>query len=272
MITDDVLTKVIQQVQGKYYGKYRGTVVENKDPQHIGRLKLKVPSILGEAETDWALPCMPLGGAVDQGLFGVPEIDSQVWVEFEEGAFSKPIWTGTFWQKKDDTPVELSDDEPTQKGIKTISGHQLVFEDKQDEESIHLEHPKGAILDIDKNGTIKLTDANGSTLTLDAENELLSVEDSTGNSVTMDDNGTTIKDSGGGEIKMAAKGGSVTISASKIVIDGNVFIGGEGGEGLIKGTTFMALFNSHTHPTGVGPSGPPVVPGDSAISTKGFVS
>ena len=75
----------------RYYGKYRGFVIENKDPEKRGRLRVSVPSILGQATTYWALPCLPFGGLLDQGLFLVPKISSQVWVEFEEGNCRHPI-------------------------------------------------------------------------------------------------------------------------------------------------------------------------------------
>lgn len=98
---EELLQQLTRQVQNKYYGKYRGFVVDNSDPEQLGRIRLRVPSILGDSVTGWALPCLPFGGLADQGFFMVPEASSQVWVEFEEGELSHPIWTGTFWQSGD---------------------------------------------------------------------------------------------------------------------------------------------------------------------------
>src|SRR5439155_25743748 len=51
---EELVIQLAQRIQGKYYGKYRGFVVDNADPDHIGRLKLRVPSVLGTTELDWA--------------------------------------------------------------------------------------------------------------------------------------------------------------------------------------------------------------------------
>lgn len=80
----------------RFYGKYRGLVVENVDPQQIGRVLVQVPDVLGEIPSSWAMPCVPAAG-IQAGCFIVPPIGSQVWVEFEQGDPDYPIWTGGFW-------------------------------------------------------------------------------------------------------------------------------------------------------------------------------
>jgi len=93
----DLLSNIAHRIQNTYYGKYRGVVSDNHDPENRARLRLTVPSVLGDEITDWALPCMPIVGAVDQGIFVVPEVGVPIWVEFEEGELARPIWTGTFF-------------------------------------------------------------------------------------------------------------------------------------------------------------------------------
>jgi Type VI secretion system/phage-baseplate injector OB domain len=88
----------------RYYGKYRGTVIENIDPEQIGRVLVQVPDVLGETPSSWALPCVPAAG-IQSGVFVVPPIGSQVWVEFEQGDPDYPIWTGGFWGLVADVPV-----------------------------------------------------------------------------------------------------------------------------------------------------------------------
>jgi uncharacterized protein involved in type VI secretion and phage assembly len=80
----------------RYYGKYRGTVRINVDPEQIGRVMLQVPDVLGNALSNWALPCLPAAG-IQSGCFIVPPVGSKVWVEFEQGDSNYPIWTGGFW-------------------------------------------------------------------------------------------------------------------------------------------------------------------------------
>jgi uncharacterized protein involved in type VI secretion and phage assembly len=79
-----------------YFGKYRGKVVNNIDPMQSGRIQVSVPSVLGEGRLSWAMPCAPYGGS-NVGLFTIPPVDANVWVEFEEGNTDYPIWSGCFW-------------------------------------------------------------------------------------------------------------------------------------------------------------------------------
>ncbi|HEY6446742.1 MAG TPA: phage baseplate assembly protein V [Acidobacteriaceae bacterium] len=88
----------------RFFGKYRGLVIENIDPQQIGRVLLQCPDVLGETPSSWAMPCVPAAG-IQAGCFIVPPIGSQVWVEFEQGDPDYPIWTGGFWGLVADAPV-----------------------------------------------------------------------------------------------------------------------------------------------------------------------
>ena len=88
----------------RFYGKYRGLVVENIDPQQIGRILVQVPDVLGEIPSSWAMPCVPAAG-IQAGCFVVPPLASQVWIEFEQGNPDYPIWTGGFWGLIADVPA-----------------------------------------------------------------------------------------------------------------------------------------------------------------------
>jgi uncharacterized protein involved in type VI secretion and phage assembly len=88
----------------RYYGKYRGTVLQNIDPEQIGRIMVEVPDVLGLTPSSWAMPCVPAAG-IQAGCFIVPPIGSQVWVEFEQGDPNYPIWTGGFWGLVADLPI-----------------------------------------------------------------------------------------------------------------------------------------------------------------------
>jgi hypothetical protein len=80
----------------KFFGKYRGTVVNNIDPMQIGRIQVMVPDVSNLVPTSWAMPCVPLAGK-QEGTFFVPQIGAGVWVEFEQGDPDYPIWVGGFW-------------------------------------------------------------------------------------------------------------------------------------------------------------------------------
>jgi hypothetical protein len=88
----------------RYYGKYRGTVINNIDPEQRGRIMAMVPDVLGLTPSSWALPCVPLAGK-QEGTFMVPQIGAAVWMEFEQGEPDFPIWTGGFWGLAAEVPA-----------------------------------------------------------------------------------------------------------------------------------------------------------------------
>lgn len=192
---EGLVARLAQQVERRFYGKYRGFVVDNQDPEKLGRLKLQVPSVLGdEVVTGWAMPCVPYGGDANQGALFIPEVDAGVWVEFEEGDLEFPIWVGTFWSKpggeselpkiNDESGSEGDvQDPPTRKIIKTASGHTLQFEDADEEVRILINDGqsenrivlgKAGLSVVNKDNSIVMTD------------EGIVIEDKNGNNITMD--------------------------------------------------------------------------------------
>jgi uncharacterized protein involved in type VI secretion and phage assembly len=88
----------------KFYGKYRGTVVQNIDPQQQGRIQALVPDVSNIIPGTWALPCVPLAGK-SMGTYLVPQIGAGVWIEYEQGNPDYPIWTGGFWGSSAEAPA-----------------------------------------------------------------------------------------------------------------------------------------------------------------------
>lgn len=80
----------------RYYGKYRGKVANNVDPMQLGRIQITVPAVLGDGRLSWALPCVAFAG-YRVGLFMLPPVGANIWVEFEAGDPDSPIWSGCFW-------------------------------------------------------------------------------------------------------------------------------------------------------------------------------
>ena len=272
---DATVERIVTQSQEKFFGKYRGLVVDNQDPENRARVTLQIPSIMGnEAITHWAEPCLPFGGLADQGLFMVPEVGAQVWVEFEAGNINHPIWTGTTWQQSGDAPQEAGDRSPNMRQLKTPSGQILSFDDTEGEEEIRLYHPSSAELKIDPEGVIQMTDADGATLVMNAAGSSIEISDSNGNTIKMEAAGTTVSDSNGNEIKMEGGGVKVTSSATVTIEGSMVNVGGSGGEPLIKGQSFLSLFATHMHTcTAPGsPTSPPIPQGEfSTLSMTSMV-
>ena len=266
---DQLLEKLYQQICSKRYGKYRATVVDRDDPEGKGRLRLQIPAVLGNQESGWALPCFANGGISDVGSITIPELDAHVWVEFEAGDPSLPIWTGTFFGQADDLPQEAQMSPPDARVVKTPKGSVFAISDQNDSESILLKHYAGQQLEMDAGGNLTIENTGGETITLDAENQRLTCEDCHGNAIEMNSSGITIKNTTG--CKISLENGAVKIEGSaEVTLDATaVNLGGAGGEGVIKGQSFLNMYMAHTHPTSMGPSGPPIPMGElSTISLK----
>jgi uncharacterized protein involved in type VI secretion and phage assembly len=88
----------------KFYGVYRGTVVNNVDPLQIGRIMATVPDVSGLTPTTWAMPCVPIAGK-QMGVFIVPQIGSGVFMQFEGGDPDRPVWVGGWWGDAAEVPA-----------------------------------------------------------------------------------------------------------------------------------------------------------------------
>ena len=115
---------------GTFYGKYRGTVVNNVDPLNIGRLQLVVPDVLGRIPSSWAMPCVPIAG-IQMGAYVVPPVGAGVWVEFEQGDPDYPIWTGGYWGTQAEVPALALAGMPASPNIvlQTTAQHAIVISD-----------------------------------------------------------------------------------------------------------------------------------------------
>lgn len=155
----------------RYYGKYRGTVIENIDPEQIGRVLLQVPDVLGITPSSWALPCVPAAG-IQSGVFVVPPIGSQVWVEFEQGDPDYPIWTGGFWGLVADVPIFATAPPaipPGQNIVLQTTGQNMVMVSDAPPSPITggivLKSVSGAMIVVNETG-IYISNGQGATITL----------------------------------------------------------------------------------------------------------
>jgi hypothetical protein len=107
----------------KFFGKYRGKVKSTKDDLNLGRVRVEVPAVLGEGKQSWAMPCVPYAGK-DIGFFTVPPVDSNIWVEFEDGNPTYPIWSGCFWGDGE-LPQNAKVDKPEE--VQVFRNHGVTF-------------------------------------------------------------------------------------------------------------------------------------------------
>jgi hypothetical protein len=120
----------------QHFGKYSGVVRSNVDEQMLGRLQVAVPAIFPEEEQVIARPALPYG------FFFVPEIGAKVWVEFEGGDTTKPLWTGVQYVQGE-WPPEAAGSPPQKRVMKTAGGHLVIFDDTPGAASIEIKDGMG---------------------------------------------------------------------------------------------------------------------------------
>lgn len=113
----------------KFYGKYRAIVTNNNDPEQWGRIKVKCPSVLGDYESAWCMPCVPFL-CNDEGFFKVPNVKDGVWIEFEGGNLSKPIYVGGWFNPKRQ-PHDNYSEALNKFCLRTKGGMTITIDDKE---------------------------------------------------------------------------------------------------------------------------------------------
>lgn len=150
-----------------FYGKYRGTVVNNVDPLQIGRIQAIVPDVGSLVPSTWAMPCVPVAG-VNMGMFAVPMIGSGVWIEFERGDPDHPIWVGCYWGLAAEVPLMSRTVPPAVPGItlQTALKNGIVISDTPGPTGgILMQTATGATLSISDVGIV-IANGKGAAITM----------------------------------------------------------------------------------------------------------
>ncbi|HEX7553850.1 MAG TPA: phage baseplate assembly protein V [Geothrix sp.] len=151
----------------KYFGKYRGTVLQNIDPMQLGRIQVIVPDVSGLLPSSWAMPCFPITGK-QMGAYWVPQIGSGVWVEFEQGNPDYPIWVGGFYGLAAELPALALAGNPVSPSIvlQTSLQNCIVISDLPGPTGgIMLKSTTGATLIVNDTG-IYIQNGKGASITL----------------------------------------------------------------------------------------------------------
>lgn len=114
----------------QFFGKYRAIVTNNTDPLMRGRLQLHIPDMPGFIASTWAEACVPLAGppGPPMGIYVLPAVGTNVWVEFEKGNRDLPVWVGCHWAGSAEIPVSVVPGAPNIV-IQSQGQHSIVISD-----------------------------------------------------------------------------------------------------------------------------------------------
>ena len=107
-----------------------GIVTNNKDPDGLGRVRVKFPALSDAEESWWARVVTP-GGGSQAGLIFIPQIDDEVLVGFEHGDLRRPFVLGGLWGPSARPPLHhdafLAQNKVVEWGLKTMNGSTLAI-------------------------------------------------------------------------------------------------------------------------------------------------
>ncbi|MCX6925816.1 MAG: phage baseplate assembly protein V [Verrucomicrobia bacterium] len=151
-------------MKDKHHGKFRGKVTDINDPLLIGRIRAKVPDVMGDEESGWAMPCAPFGGS-GTGFFALPTVGAGVWIEFEHGDPDYPIWSGCWFGSMAEMPPVLLAPLYNKVVIKTDGGNSILLDDTPGIGGITLETSGGQKIKMSATG-IEIDNGMGGTISM----------------------------------------------------------------------------------------------------------
>ncbi len=195
----------------RIYGVVIGVVTNNQDPDGLGRVKVHLPWLAMEIESNWARVVAPMAGN-DRGLYLLPEVNDEVLVAFEHGRAEFPYVLGSLWNGKDKSPGTNEDGKNNVRLLKSRSGHVVRLDDSEGGEKIEIVDAKG------KQSIVFDTAAGTLTLTADQD-------------VVIESKNGRLKLSGHKGVEITAPAG-----AGKLETQQNLDVKSSGGQVNVKGT------------------------------------
>ncbi|MGA2395881.1 MAG: phage baseplate assembly protein V [Candidatus Lustribacter sp.] len=194
-------------------GVVSGIVNSVDDPANLGRIQVQFDWMDGAPQSYWARVAAPMAGG-KRGAFFMPELNDEVLVSFDHGDVSHPYVIGYCWSNPDQPPFSATQ---KKRGIMTVLGHQLLFNDDASSSSITLSTPAGYTLTLDEtNKKITVATAAGISTVLDDTGPSITLTLPTGNVVTLDATGLNVTIAAG-QVNVTAL--SATITAPAVTID-----------------------------------------------------
>jgi len=150
------------------HGVYTGTVLDNRDPDGVGRVLVRMPAAAATTVGDvWARVATMMAGR-NRGTFFIPDAGDEVLVAFEGGELARPCVIGSLWNAKARPPAAAGDAAAVSL-IRSRHGLTVRLRDDAAGNSLVIETATGQRLTLqDTPGAVRIEDGNGNALTLDA--------------------------------------------------------------------------------------------------------
>jgi uncharacterized protein involved in type VI secretion and phage assembly len=207
MMSPDLLGQANRSNGRRIYGVAVGLVIDNKDPQALGRVRLKLPALSDDEIGHWARIAVLMAGA-DRGTVFLPEVGDEVLVAFEHGDIARPYVLGGLWNGQDKPPETNADGKNNLRLVKSRSGHLIRLDDSDGAEKIEI---------VDKSG--------GNRITIDTAN----------NAITITSAADVTIDAPQGTLKLSAQTIEISSSANtEVKAQGNLTLEASGNT-TIKG-------------------------------------
>jgi uncharacterized protein involved in type VI secretion and phage assembly len=155
---------------GRVYGVVSAQVTDNRDPQKLGRVRLRFPWLGDRTETWWARVSSPAAGD-SRGVWLLPEVGDEVLVAFEQGDPRFPYVLGSLWNQNQPPPEDVDAGGRDHRSITSRSGHVVRLDDKDGDERIEIVDKTGKNrivitakdngIEIAADGDIKIASASG---------------------------------------------------------------------------------------------------------------
>lgn len=157
---------------GRWYGVLPALVVDIKDPDGQGRVKVTLPwsvDAKGERYEAWARLATMLGGN-NRGSWFIPDVDDEVLVAFEHGDARRPYVLGGLWNGRDSAPESMDGaGNNYKKVLRSRNGVKITLDDQDGQEQLILETPGGQKVTLkDGPGSVEVTDSNGNSIKMEA--------------------------------------------------------------------------------------------------------
>lgn len=235
-----------------YTATYPATVTFNEDPEQRGRIRVACAGLMGDEDAEVPVDVEPV---FDWGWFFVPDVGEVVEIEVIEGSSEDEQmgqasidnldikWRGARYYGNEEgdaptpvNPVFSEENYGKRRGFATPAGHVFMFDDTEGAEEIRISWKDGtSYWSIDKDGQVTAVNKDGASIVMNTDGSIL------------------MTNAAGATINMDAAGDKISATAALLELNG-------ASEAAVLGDAFKTYFDTHTHPTGVGPSGPPAAP------------